>query len=88
MSVIKHPLTGVSFEVLPDGLVRVDDPEAGKEGIFRHTGEWVSGALRHADHHMVRWAFDLAAGRANKAMAVAGDRGSDTDSNDEAEAQP
>lgn len=48
-----HPITGVVYEEIGDGLVRVEDKERGKYGIFKWDGTWIEGDLTHADHHML-----------------------------------
>jgi hypothetical protein len=50
---LKHPLTGGTYESRDDGQVIVK--EHGKEGVFTGQGEWVSGELRVADPHMINW---------------------------------
>lgn len=50
---LKHPLTGGIFEVMEDGLVRVE--EKGRSGLFHPDGRWHSGELHHADPHLILW---------------------------------
>jgi len=56
MVVLRHPLSGTSYEKLESGLVRVYD--GGNEGVFTPDGQWVSGARRVADPQMCRWVAD------------------------------
>ena len=49
---LRHPLTQDTYEVRTDGTVLVKTPD-GVEGIFRDDGEWVRGALREADPHLL-----------------------------------
>lgn len=53
MAKLRHPLTGGIYERQPDGRVRVD--EGGAVGVFDPDGRWCSGALRHADPHLIGW---------------------------------
>ena len=48
-----HPMSGVIYEELGDGKVRVEDREHGKYGVFRWNGVWLEGDLAHADPHML-----------------------------------
>ncbi len=48
-----HPISGVIYEELGDGKVRVEDREHGKYGVFRWNGVWLEGDLTHADPHML-----------------------------------
>lgn len=48
-----HPISGAVYEEVGDGTVRVDDPARGKSGRFTWQGDWVEGALTHADPQML-----------------------------------
>lgn len=52
---IKHPLYDQTFELQPDGLIRVDDFTAGTYGLFERNGRPVSGTMTHADPEMLQW---------------------------------
>ncbi len=49
----RHPLSGAMYEVDDQGMVHVDD--GGAKGVFTADGDWVSGALHHADAHLCGW---------------------------------
>ncbi len=52
----KHPLYNQTFELLEDGNVRVEDLGTNRHGIFRPDDcTLVSGDLRFADWHYLRW---------------------------------
>jgi hypothetical protein len=51
---IVHPLSGATYDLQADGLVRVESP-AGPVGLFDVHGRWVSGELRQADPHLCLW---------------------------------
>lgn len=53
MPVLKHPLTGATYTLLDDGLIRVDEGE--HSGIFHPDGRHESGELSHADLHLLGW---------------------------------
>jgi NAD(P)-dependent dehydrogenase (short-subunit alcohol dehydrogenase family) len=53
MAKLRHPLTGGIYELQPDGRVHVE--ENGAAGVFEPEGRWRSGALRHADPHLIGW---------------------------------
>ena len=40
-----HPISGFVYEELGDGMVRVEDRERGRQGLFRWDGTWVEGEL-------------------------------------------
>ena len=40
-----HPFTGVVYEEVGDGVVRVEDPAAGQSGLFKWDGTWMEGDL-------------------------------------------
>ncbi|MXO89915.1 Rieske 2Fe-2S domain-containing protein [Altererythrobacter aquaemixtae] len=50
-----HPFTGAIYQELEDGMVRVEDKQAGKAGLFKWDGEYVEGDLTQADPHMLRY---------------------------------
>ena len=53
MPQLKHPITGAVYTLREDGLVDVDNN--GLQGVFTFDGRHQSGALRHADPHMLVW---------------------------------
>lgn len=48
-----HPITGIIYEEIGDGIVRVEDRERGKYGVFQWDGTWLEGEITHADHHLL-----------------------------------
>lgn len=48
-----HPINGMVYEEVGDGVVRVENPEKGKSGLFRWDGTWLEGELTYADPHML-----------------------------------
>lgn len=50
---IKHPLSGAIYDLQSDGTIRVE--QAGKAGIFRADGTYVSGEIFFADPHLCVW---------------------------------
>ena len=52
---MKHPLTGLLYEVDPTGLVRVSDPETGKFGLFNSDAVWFDGEIRDVDLQVIGW---------------------------------
>lgn len=57
----RHPATQHLYEALPDGTVRVTDEATGATGVFAVGARWLSGDLKHADLHMIRYVHDSAA---------------------------
>ncbi len=53
MTILKHPLSGATYELRDDGHVRVENN--GISGIFRFNGQCLSGELRQADPHLLLW---------------------------------
>ncbi len=53
MTILKHPLSGATYELRKDGNVRVENN--GISGIFRFNGQYLSGELRQADPHLLLW---------------------------------
>lgn len=51
---IKHPLSGATYDLQPDGTVRVESQE-GRVGVFDAHGRWRSGDLKQADPHLCLW---------------------------------
>ena len=58
---LRHPHENSEYGALPDERVVVRDLDSGTSGVFDAAGHWVSGELRWADGHMIRWAIDAAA---------------------------
>ena len=67
MSVVRHPYDKTEYRLQGDGTVLVRDPINGIEGVFDVAGHHLSGDLRWADIHMIRWVNDTASG--SKAIA-------------------
>ena len=67
MSVVRHPFDHTEYHLQGDGTVLVRNVETGQEGVFEVSGRHLSGELRWADIHMLRWANDTAGG--SKAIA-------------------
>ena len=45
----KHPISGFVYSVNEVGLVRVDDPETGRYGVFDDNGVWSAGDIIAVD---------------------------------------
>lgn len=54
MRTIKHPLSGATYDLRPDGLVEVTS-RTGSVGIFDREGRWQSGELHQVDPHVCVW---------------------------------
>lgn len=54
MRTIRHPLSGGTYDLLPDGNVQVVDRD-GRTGVFDVGGVWVSGEVKQADPHLCLW---------------------------------
>ncbi len=52
---MKHPLTGLTYEVDASGLVRVSDPDTGRYGLFTSDAVWVEGEIRDVDLQVIGW---------------------------------
>lgn len=50
-----HPISGAVYEEVEGGLVRVEDKERGKSGLFQWDGTHLEGDLTHADVHFLRY---------------------------------
>lgn len=50
---IKHPLSGATYDLTPDGSVQVT--RGTRSGRFTSEGEWIGGEVRHADPHLCLW---------------------------------
>ena len=48
-----HPISGVIYEEVGDGTVRVEDRSKGKYGVFKWDGDWLEGDITYADPHML-----------------------------------
>lgn len=71
----RHPYQPVDYTLLEDGTVQVRDTEAEREGIFAIGGKWISGSLRHADPHYIRYVYDCSAPIAAIAPQMRGEDG-------------
>ncbi|TNC29231.1 transposase [Amycolatopsis alkalitolerans] len=52
---VRHPLYNQVFEQQPDGLVRVEDLDAGTIGYFDRRGHHIRGDLTWADPQLIDW---------------------------------
>lgn len=50
-----HPITGAVYQELEGGLVKVEDKQRGKSGVFKWDGSYVEGELTQADLHFLRF---------------------------------
>ena len=57
---LRHPHENAEYGAIEGEQVIVRDLDSGKSGVFDAAGHWVSGELRWADNHMIRWAIDAA----------------------------
>ena len=48
-----HPISGVLYTGIGDGMVRVEDKAKGKYGVFKWDGTWIEGDLTYADPHLL-----------------------------------
>lgn len=48
-----HPISGFIYRELTGGLIRVEDAEKGRHGLFKADGSWIEGELTHADPCML-----------------------------------
>ena len=48
-----HPVSGFIYREVGEGLVRVEDGEKGRYGLFNANGTWIEGELTHADPCML-----------------------------------
>ena len=48
-----HPISGFIYQEVEGGLVRVEDPEGGRYGLFKADGTWIEGQLTYADPCML-----------------------------------
>lgn len=48
-----HPISGVIYEELGEGVVALQDPRNGKSGKFKWDGTWLEGEITHADPHLL-----------------------------------
>ena len=55
MRCLPHPISGAVYREVGDGLVRVEDKEKGKSGLFKWDGSFVEGDLTQADLHYLRF---------------------------------
>ncbi len=51
---LRHPLTGATYHLQDDGLIRVERPD-GLSGVFDAKGHHRSGELKDADPHLLGW---------------------------------
>ena len=51
----KHPISGFHYTVNEVGLVRVEDPETGRYGIFDDNGVWFEGEIIDVDLQAAGW---------------------------------
>ncbi|MDR2857817.1 MAG: aromatic ring-hydroxylating dioxygenase subunit alpha [Novosphingobium sp.] len=55
MRCLPHPISGAVYQEIEGGLVRVEDKEKGKSGLFTWDGAFVEGDLTQADLHFLRF---------------------------------
>jgi phenylpropionate dioxygenase-like ring-hydroxylating dioxygenase large terminal subunit len=48
-----HPLTGFIYQEQADGIVKVQNPENDKHGLFKWDGTWLEGDITYADPHLL-----------------------------------
>ena len=48
MLVEPHPINGMEYADLGDGVVKVTDSKSGRWGKFRYDGIWLEGELNHS----------------------------------------
>lgn len=48
-----HPVSGFIYREIDRGIVRVEDQENGRHGLFRSDGTWIEGELTYADPCML-----------------------------------
>lgn len=48
-----HPVSGFIYREVGEGLVRVEDEEKGRHGLFKADGTWLEGELTYADPCML-----------------------------------
>jgi len=48
-----HPISGLIYEEIGDGNVRVTDEKNSKTGLFKWSGEWLEGNITYADPHLL-----------------------------------
>ena len=77
MPVNQHPISEDTYELLPDGTVKVRDHRTGVEGVFGPGARWLSGELRFADQQMIQFTIDQARYRAQMAALMAQVSGND-----------
>ena len=53
MTVLKHPISGATYQLRDDGLVDVENN--GLKGVFTFDGRHQSGDLKQADPHLLLW---------------------------------
>jgi nitrite reductase/ring-hydroxylating ferredoxin subunit len=50
-----HPISGFLYSEVGEGLVKVEDRENGREGLFKWDGTWLEGDLTYADPHLLTY---------------------------------
>ncbi len=53
MRVETHPINGMTYEEVGDGLVKVS--KGNDFGVFKWDGHWLEGTVRHADPHFLQY---------------------------------
>lgn len=48
-----HPISGMMYEELGDGLVKVSRGDSA--GVFRYDGTFIEGTITHADPHFLNF---------------------------------
>ncbi|WP_421849323.1 hypothetical protein [Novosphingobium sp.] len=57
----RHPYQPADYTLLEDGTIHVTAVDSGEEGVFALGGRWLSGTLREADPHYIRYVYDCSA---------------------------
>src|SRR5437868_1984610 len=50
-----HPISGFLYSEVGEGLVKVEDRENGREGLFKWDGTYIEGDLTYADPHLLTY---------------------------------
>lgn len=58
MRTFRHPHQSADYTLREDGAVDVTDVESGAAGVFAVGGRHLSGKLREADVHFIRYVAD------------------------------
>jgi len=67
---LKHPITGLLYEIDESGLVRVSDTDDGRFGLFDSDAVWFEGEIRDVDLQIVGWLGRLPEARRRRSLAL------------------